>query len=49
MTLYREIGGLDRLIIIGPGITPGMVQVARPGEDWKNHPELCWQTWPDDL
>lgn len=49
MMIYREIGGLDRLVIIGPGITPGMVQVARLDEDWQNHPELRWQAWPDEL
>lgn len=52
MTIYREIGGVDRIIIIGPGITPGMVQVGKVGkvgEDWQNRPESRWQIWPEDL
>ncbi len=47
---YRERGGLDNLILVGlPAVTPGMVRVARIGEDWQAHPELVWQVWPDDL
>lgn len=49
MTIYREIGGADRIVIIGPGATPGMVQVAKVDEDWQTRPELRWQTWPEDL
>lgn len=48
--LYRERGGLDKLILIAePALTPGMVKVARLGENWIDHPELTWQTWPDLL
>ena len=43
-TLYRERGGLDRLIILDiPAVTPGMVPVGRDGEDWRHRPELRWQ------
>lgn len=49
MTIYREIGGLDRVVIIGTGITPGMVQVGKADEDWQSRPKLRWQTWPEDL
>ena len=49
-TLYRERGGLDRLIILDiPAVTPGMVTVGRDGEDWRHRPELRWQAWPDLL
>ena len=48
--LYRERGGLDDLILVGlPTVTPGMVRVARIGDNWQAHPELVWQVWPDDL
>ena len=49
MTFYREIGGNDSIVIVGPGLTPGMVQVGKVDEDWQTHPQLLWQTWPDML
>ena len=48
--LYRELWGLENLVLTGePAVTAGMVKVARHAENWKNHPELTWQVWPDDL
>ena len=49
-SLYREIGGLDRLRILDePAVTAGMVVVGRDGEDYERRPELKWQAWPDRL
>lgn len=48
--LWREAGGLDRLVILDmPALTAGMVVIARQGEDFQRRPELRWQAWPDDL
>ncbi len=48
--LYRERGGLDKLVLIDePATTVGMVKVARLGENWACRPELTWQVWPEDL
>lgn len=47
---WREVGGLDRLVRLDtPAVTPGMVVVARAGEDWQHRPELRFQVWPGDL
>ena len=48
--LWQEDGGNDRLVRLSvPAVTPGMVMVARCGEDWQHRPELRWATWPDLL
>ena len=47
---WREAGSNDRLVRLDlPAVTPGMVVVARAGEDWQRRPELRFQVWPDDL
>lgn len=48
--LWCEAGGLDRLVRLDlAAVTPGMVVVARQGEDWQRRPELRFQVWPHDL
>lgn len=48
--LWREVGGVYALQLLDvPPVTPGMVVVGRKGEDWRTHPELRFQVWPDDL
>lgn len=48
--LWRERGGLDRLVKLDAiPATPGMVQVARADENWRDFPEKRWQAWPEDL
>ncbi len=48
--LYREIGGPDCLRILDePAPLPGMVMVARFGDDYESRPELKWRAWRDLL
>lgn len=47
---WRERGGLTNLVKVPlDPITPGMVRVAKAGDNWREHPELVFQVWPEDL
>jgi len=43
--------GYDQPLVIldAPATTPGMVLVAFARENWPEHPERCWQTFPEEL
>lgn len=47
--LWCEAGGLGRLVRLDlAAVTPGMVVVARLGEDWEHRPGLRFQVSPQD-